>query len=73
MKIVVSFYASIIIDVMMKSKKRIIQIREDDVTVIEVEIEKPFIDFYKKETGRSRVTERGLSDFINNMIKLHTV
>ena len=53
------------------TKKRIIKIREDDVTVVEIEIDKPFIEFYKKETGRSCVSEKGLSKFINNLIQLH--
>ena len=57
---------------MNKSKKRVIKIKEDDVTVVEIEIEKSFIDFYKKETGHSRVTEKGLSAFVNNLIKIHT-
>lgn len=58
---------------MRKSKKVVIQIRENDETVIEVEIEKPFIDFYKKETGRSKVSAKSLSKFINNLVKIHTM
>jgi hypothetical protein len=53
-----------------KRAKPIIEIRKDEVTVEQVEIEKSFIDFYKKETGRSRVTKRGLSKFLNHLLEL---
>lgn len=56
----------------MKVKKRIIKIREDDATSVEVEIDNRFVEFYKKETGRVRATIRGLSKFINNLIRIHT-
>jgi len=56
----------------MKAKKRIVKIREDDVTPVDVEIDNRFVEFYKKETGRVRATIRGLSKFINNLIRLHT-
>jgi len=56
----------------MKAKKRIVKIREDDVTPVDVEIDNRFVEFYKKETGRARATIRGLSKFINNLIRLHT-
>ncbi len=53
---------------MKKSTKRIIEIRNEDMTVIEIEVEKATVDFYKKETGRKRVTAKGLSDFFNRLI-----
>ena len=56
---------------MRDSKQRIIKIREQDMSVIEIEIENSFIEFYKKETGRSRATENGLRNFINNLFRLH--
>lgn len=56
---------------MKKSKHQTINIREDEMTEIQIEIDKPLIDFYKKETGRSRVTLKGLSDFINHLINIH--
>ena len=50
----------------MRKKKRckIVTVREDDVTVVEVEIDQSFIERYKKETGRNRITDKGLSSFI---------
>ena len=60
--------------VMRKSKKlpkKIVKVREDDVTVVEIEIDQAFIEKYKKETGRNRVTDKGLSSFIENLIKIH--
>ena len=56
---------------MKKLKKRIIEIREDDMTVVQIEVDKPLIEFYKKETGLSRITQKGLSDFIQHLIKVH--
>jgi len=58
---------------MKKSKKVVIQVREDDGTIIDVEVEKPFLDFYKKETGRSKISISSLSKFINNLIKFHGI
>jgi hypothetical protein len=54
-----------------KMPKKIVKIREDDVTVVEVEIDQSFIERYKKETGRNRVTDKGLSSCIENLIKNH--
>ena len=56
---------------MRASKKRIVDVREDEVTVVQIEVDKPLIDFYKKETGRSRVTQQGLSAFINHLVDSH--
>jgi len=54
---------------MKKSTKRIIEVREDDMTVVQIEVEKSIVDFYKKETGRKRVTAKGLSQFFNRLIQ----
>jgi len=56
---------------MTTSKKRVINVREDEVTVIQIEVDKPLIDYYKKETGRSHVTEKGLSNFVNHLVDSH--
>ena len=56
---------------MRKSKKRIVEVREDEVTVVQIEVDKHFIEFYKKETGRSHVSSKGLSDFINHLVEIH--
>ncbi len=50
-------------------KKRTIEIRENDDSIIQIEIEKSIIDFYKKETGRKRVTAKGLSQYFNRLIQ----
>lgn len=52
-------------------QKLVVQVREDDRTVIEIEVESAFIEFYKKETGHSHVTKKGLSKFLNRLIELH--
>ena len=60
--------------VMRKSKKlpkKIVKVREDDVTVVEVEIDPAFITFYKKETGRNRITDKGLSEFVQHLVDSH--
>lgn len=57
---------------MRKSKNVVIQVREYDGTIIEIEVEKPFLDFYKKETGRSKISVKALSTFINNLIQIHS-
>jgi len=53
---------------MKRATKKIIEIQGED-SVIQIEIEKSIIDFYKKETGRNRVTTKGLSQFFNRLIK----
>ena len=58
---------------MKKSKKVVIQIREHDGTIVEIEIEKPFLDFYKKETGRSKISAKSLSTFINHLMEIHHI
>lgn len=47
--------------------KKIIEVQTED-TVVQIEINKSIIDFYKKETGRNRVTTKGLSQFFNRLI-----
>jgi len=56
---------------MLKLKTVVIQVRENDGTVVEVEVNKSFIDFYKKETNRSKVSAKSLSNFINNLVEIH--
>lgn len=56
---------------MRKSPTKIADVREDGFNPIEVEVDERFIDFYKKETGRKRVTRKGLSDFINNLLTVY--
>lgn len=56
---------------MNKIKKIIIQVKEHDGSTTEVEVNKSFIDFYKKETGRSKISAKSLSSFINHLIELH--
>ena len=52
---------------MKKSTKRTIEIKNDEI-ITKIEIEKSAVDFYKKETGRKRVTAKGLSQFFNRLI-----
>jgi hypothetical protein len=56
---------------MSKLKRVIIQVREYDGTVVEVEIDNNFINFYKKETGRSKISAKSLSKFINHLVESH--
>ena len=55
----------------MKSKKVVIQVRDNDGAITEVEIDGKFIEFYKKETNHSKVSIKGLSKFLNHLITLH--
>lgn len=56
---------------MKSTKERIIDIRENDMTVSKIKIDDNFVEFYKKETGRSYVTKKGLSSFINHLVDIH--
>jgi hypothetical protein len=56
---------------MPKSKQVIIQVRKNDGSIIEVKIINNFINFYEKETGRSKVSAKSLSKFINHLIQSH--
>lgn len=57
---------------MMKNKKIVIQVHEQDGATTEVEIDKHFLDFYKKETGRNKISARALSKFIDHLVELHS-
>jgi hypothetical protein len=56
---------------MKKSKKVVIQVRNNDATITEVEVDDKFIEFYKKETSRSKATAKGLAKFLNHLINVH--
>jgi hypothetical protein len=56
----------------MKPKKVIVKVRENETSVVEVEVDDHFIEFYKKETGRSKVTQKGLSKFLNHLVEIHS-
>ena len=51
-------------------KKRIIKVQEDEITITDLELDDNYLKFYKKETGRTHVTQKGLSKFINRLISL---
>jgi len=55
---------------MRKPAKKIVEVKEDNA-IVKVEIEKPYIDFYKKETGHSHVSQKGLSNFIQRLVDSH--
>jgi hypothetical protein len=52
----------------MRLKKHVIKIQEDE-QVVQLELDNSFVDFYKKETGHQRVTDSGLSKFIERLQK----
>ena len=52
----------------MTKKPLITQIEEDGV-VVEIELSTQFLEFYKKETGHSNVTKKGVSKFLNRLIQ----
>lgn len=56
---------------MKKNKKRIVEVMENDMTTIKIEVDQHFLEFYKKETGRTHITQKGLSKFINRLVELH--
>ena len=51
--------------------KVVIQARDEDGSVINIEVDSHFIEFYKKETGHSHVTKKGVTKFLNRLIELH--
>lgn len=54
------------------SKRTPTKVEVDDEGVkVEIELFPAFLDFYKKETGHSHITKKGLTRFLNNMIRLH--
>ena len=56
---------------MKKTKKRIVSVKEVDTTTVELEVTESFLEFYKKETGHTHVTQKGLAKFINHLVELH--
>lgn len=48
-----------------------IKIHDEDMSIVEVEIDNHFLEFYKKETGRVHITEKGLSNFIENLVRIY--
>jgi hypothetical protein len=54
----------------MKKKTVTTQIDDDGVSV-EIELTASFLEFYKKETGHSTVTKKGVTKFLNHLIKAH--
>jgi hypothetical protein len=40
----------------------------DEGEVIDVELNTDFLNFYKKETGHSRITKRGVTRFLQSLI-----
>lgn len=55
---------------MKSTKERKVDVREDDMSVTQIVVNNNFIEFYKKETGRSHVTQKGLANFINHLLDL---
>ncbi len=55
----------------MTKKTLTTQIQEEDGVVVEIELSTQFLDFYKKETGHSNITKKGVAKFLNNLIKAH--
>lgn len=44
------------------------QIEEEGVFV-DIELSQQFLDFYKKETGHSHITKKGITNFLKNLTK----
>lgn len=44
---------------------------EEDGEVINVELDRQFIAFYKKETGHSTVTKQGVAKFVKRLIEVY--
>lgn len=40
----------------------------DDGELVDVELDTIFLSFYKKETGHSRITKRGVTRFLQKLI-----
>ena len=54
-------------------KPKIVEIRENDgTTIVPIEISQHFIEFYKKETGHSKASLKGLSQFIQYLVNSHS-
>ena len=39
----------------------------DDGELVDIELDYAFLSFYKKETGHSRITKRGVTKFLQNL------
>lgn len=55
---------------MIKKSTIVTQIEEDGV-IVELELSSQFLEFYKKETGHSTVTKKGITSFLNRLIKAY--
>lgn len=47
-------------------------IENESGTPIDIELDKGLIDFYKHETGKSRVTKRGITKFFQHLLEIKT-
>lgn len=44
---------------------------EDNGETIEIVLDSNFLEFYKKETGHTNVTKKGVTRFLNSLIKFY--
>lgn len=56
----------------MKKKPIVAKVEEEGV-VVAIELPPSFLEFYRKETGHSNITEKGVTKFLNHLIELHQV
>jgi hypothetical protein len=56
----------------MKIKTYIIEVKNEDGQLVPMVVESQVVEFYRKETGHRRVTNSGLSKFVNHLIELFT-
>jgi predicted transcriptional regulator len=54
-----------------KNKEIKIEVKRDENAVDEFIADEKLINFYKKETGKIRVTKKGLNKFVNNLFRYH--
>jgi hypothetical protein len=54
----------------MKTKTYIIEVKDSDGQLVPLIVESYLVEFYRKETGHRRVTNNGLSKFVNHLIEL---
>lgn len=40
----------------------------DEGEVVDIELDQVFLNFYKRETGHSRITKRGVTRFLQSLI-----
>jgi hypothetical protein len=55
----------------MRKKLVTAEIEEEGKTIV-IELPITFLEFYKKETGHTNITKKGVTRFINNLIKLYS-